>query len=218
MTQKNILIWMAFCCFTLFAAQEEQKKKPEEKSTAGFKTEDSFIDVNEAIRSRQYVRRAILSSVVKNTSNFSFKRPYINHLMGYNAVFQRNTQAFSKYQSGLQGLSFGYILENGVGLEAGVEFSAVSNAFAGFRYVYRPESLALWPFAGLGAGTEINIINFADVPPEAKTYTGSKQMGFFTLGLLVPVVDVGIKAEVRGIFYGMSRLSLVTGIGVIIFL
>ncbi len=219
MNHKKIVFFLALFCIPLFAAEQAPKKEAAPaKSTAGFATEDSYIDVSEAIRSRQYVRRAILSSVVKNTSRFSFQRPYFNHLMGYNAIFQRNTQAFTKYQSGLQGVSLGYILENGLAVEGGLEFSAVSNAFAGFRYIYRPEKLTLWPFLGLGAGTEINFINFADVPPEAKTYTGSKQMGFVTLGLLVPVVDVGIKAEVRGVFYGLSRLSLVTGIGVIIFL
>ena len=112
----------------------------------------------------------------------------------------------------MQGLSVGYITERGIALEGGVEFSAVNDVYVGIRYIHRMEKLTLWPFVGIGAGSEIGLVNFSDTPPEAKLYNGPDKMGFLTAGLMIPVVDVGIKAEVRGIFYGMSRISLVTGI------
>ncbi len=219
MTQKILLIFL-FSCVFLFAenAQQPQRTEPKVQDYSGFETEDSFIDVDEAIRSRQYVRRAVLASAIKSSSRFSFSRFYINHLMGYNAVLHRGTQLFTKYESALLGLSVGYITDGGIALEGGIELSAISDAFVGMRYVMRPQNISLWPFIGAGLGTEISAINFSDRPLEAKSYTGPTQMGFLTAGLLIPIVDVGIKAEARGIFYGVSRLSLVTGVGVVIFL
>jgi hypothetical protein len=43
-------------------------------------------------------------------------------------------------------------------------------------------------------------------------------MGFATLGFLVPLVDIGIKAEARLNFYGTDRLVLSSGVGVVFFL
>ena len=77
------------------------------------------------------------------------------------AVLHRGTENFSKYDSGLLGFSLGYILNNGIAFEGGLEFSALSDAFVGFRYIYRPETIKLWTFAGLGAGSEVDFVNFA---------------------------------------------------------
>jgi len=218
MNQKTIFLIFFLLSACLKAEQAQTTKEKPAQDSSGFETEDSFIDLNEAVRSRQYVRRAVISSVVKSTSGFAFGRPYINHLMGYNAVFQRATGEFTKYQTGMLGLSVGYIYDNGLAAEGGLEFSALSDAYIGLRYVYKPENFSLWPFLGLGIGAEVNLLKFADAPAEARNYTGPNKMGFFTLGFLVPVVDVGIKAEVRGLFYGLSRLAFTTGIGVILFL
>lgn len=210
------------CALPVYAAEAEPKLDPdrelteEEKLELDFLTEDAYLDMTEAIRSKQYVRRAILSSVIHTTNKFAFERMYINHIMGFNAIFQR--KIFAKYVSGVQGLSVGYVTSKGHAFEAGLELSALSNVFTGYRYFYRPEKFSLWPFAGAGIGTEFNAINFAEGPPESLLYNGPKQMGFVTLGFLVPLVDVGLKAEFRFNFYGMDRLVLTQGIGAIIFL
>lgn len=191
---------------------EEKGELPE----VDFETPEAFIDQNDALGSKQYVRRAILSSVIESTNKFAFDRLYLNHLMGFSAVFQKTH--FAKFVTGVQGLSVGYITENGHAFEGGLELSAVSNVFGGYRYVMRPEKFSLWPFMGAGLGMEVASIKFADGPPEAESYDGMKSMLFTTLGVLVPLVDVGIKAEVRFGFYGFDRLVMSTGVGVIVFL
>lgn len=187
-----------------------------QKPKLDFENPDTLIDPIEGLKNKHFVRRAILSSMAKHTSRFDFKRPYINHLMGFSAVLQRDL--FTKYVSGLQALSAGYISENGHGFEAGFEFSSVSNLFVGYRRIFRPDTFSLWPFIGGGLGTEVSFLRFADGPTQAPSYNGLRQMGFGTVGFLVPLVDIGIKAEARFNFYGTDRLVLASGIGVIFFL
>ncbi|NBX91665.1 MAG: hypothetical protein EB078_02615 [Proteobacteria bacterium] len=181
-----------------------------------FGNPDTLIDPIEGSKNKHFVRRAILSSMAKNTSRFEFQRPYINHLMGFSAILQRTT--FQKYVTGVQGLSVGYITESGHGFETGFELASISNIFAGYRYIYRPETFSLWPFAGAGLGTEVTGIRFSEPPNQNENYEGVRQMAFATLGFLVPLVDIGIKAEARFNFYGTDRLVLSTGLGVIFFL
>lgn len=181
-----------------------------------FENPDTLMDPEEGIRNKNYVRRAILSSMAQHTSRFEFKRPYINHLMGFSAVFQKTT--FSKFVTGVQGLSVGYITQGGHGFEAGFELASISNIFAGYRHIFTPSSFSLWPFLGAGVGTEIRSAQFSDGPQESEKYTGTRKMGFATLGFLIPLVDIGIKAEARFNFYGLDRLVLSSGVGVIFFL
>lgn len=223
MKLKNVLLGsVAIFLFTLFgqlARAEETNAKttpPKDKPKLDFENEEAFIDTQEALRSKQYLRRAIMSTIVTTTGKMSFSRMYLNHLMGFNAIYQRS--AFTKYTSGMQGLSLGYVSEKGHALELGLELSAVSNIFAGYRYIYRPEKLSLWPFFGFGAGQELSSLKLSDGPDETRNYRGRNQMGFGTIGFLVPLVEVGLKAEVRFIFYGADRLVLSQGIGAIIFL
>lgn len=201
----------------------EDKKLEEDDSGIDFKNEDSFIDNQEGIRSEQYVRRAILSTIVNTTGKFDFNRVYLNHLMGFSAIYQMQNgpRNFTKYTSGMQGFSVGYVTKNGHAIELGLEASAVSNIFAGYRYIWRPETFSMWPFLGAGIGTEISSVRLSQGPAEAESYGrlgGMKQMGFGTLGVLIPVVEVGIKAEVRANFYGFDRMVLTQGLGLIIFI
>ena len=206
----SLTLFFALPCFA-------KKKAPDyDKPNIDFENPDTLIDPIEGLRNKHYVRRAILSSMARHTSRFDFDRPYINHLMGFSAVLQRDL--FTKYVAGLQALSAGYITENGHGFEAGLEFASVSNLFIGYRKIFRPESFSVWPFAGFGAGTEVTFFRFADGPTQAPVYNGLKQMGFGNVGFLVPLADIGIKAEARFNFYGTDRLILATGIGVIFFL
>ncbi len=201
----------------------EEKTQEEEESGIDFKHEDAFIDNYEAIRSEHYVRRAILSTIVNTIGKFEFNRIYLNHLMGFSSVYQQQTGAikFTKYTSGMQGLSVGYVTNKGHAFELGLEVSAVSNIFGGYRYIWRPETFSLWPFAGIGIGTEISSVRLSQGPSEAESYGrlgGIKQMGFGALGVLIPIVEVGIKAEVRFTFYGLDRMVLSQGVGLIVFL
>jgi hypothetical protein len=187
------------------------------ESDIPFKEKDALIDVSDALRSRQYVHRAILSTLVRDTAGLTVGRFYINHLMGFSNVWQRGRE-YTKYATGLQGASFGYVTGQGHGFELGLEISTVSNLQVGYRYFIRPENFSLWGFAGLGAGMEVSGLSFADGPPQARLYAGPKQMGFATFGLLVPVIDVGLKAEARFSFYGLDRIIFTSGVGVIVFL
>lgn len=186
------------------------------ESSIDFENPEALIDEIEGVTNKNFVRRAILSSMTQQSSRFDFERPYINHLMGFSAILQRTK--FSKFVTGIQALSVGYITEGGHGFEAGFELASVSNFFAGYRHIFRPERFSLWPFLGAGVGTEIPSVKFANPPDPVETYNGTQRMAFATLGVLVPLVDIGIKAEARFSFYGTDRLLLATGVGVIFFL
>lgn len=185
-------------------------------STIDFENPEALTDEIEGVTNKNFVRRAILISMAKQSSRFDFERPYVNHLMGFSAVLQRTK--FSKFVTGIQALSLGYITEGGHGFEAGFELASVSNVFIGYRHVFRPERFNLWPFLGGGVGTEITSVKFANPPDAGETYNGTQKMAFATLGALIPLVDIGIKAEARFSFYGTDRLLLATGVGVIFFL
>lgn len=203
-------------CFTFGHSAFAEDKADYQKPNIDFENPDTLIDPVEGLKNKDFVRRAILSSMAKNTSRFDFDRFYINHLMGFSAVFQKTL--FTKYVTGVQGISGGYITDGGHGFEAGFEFASISNIFVGYRRIFRPDTFSLWPFLGTGIGTEVVGLRFADGPTQAPAYSGMRQMAFGTLGFLVPLVDIGIKAEARFNFYGLDRLVLATGIGVIFFL
>lgn len=202
---------LLLCC-AAFAADEAKK---DEK--VDFENEDTFIDVSDALRSKQYVHRAILTSLVRDTNRFRVSRFYLSHMMGFNQVWQRG-DIYTKYSTGLQGLALGYVTPWGHGVEVGAELSAVSNVMLSYKYFIRPDSFSLWGVVGAGVGSEFRAMGFADGPPEASQYVGMKQMGFVSLGILVPTLEVGFKGEVRLNFYGMDRLVFTSGVGLILFL
>jgi len=196
----------------------EQHGAPSDQSKVDFQHEDTYIDVSDAVRSKQYVHRAIITNLIRDTSRFYIPHFYVNHMMGFSSVWQRATNAYTKYLSGNNMLSVGYVTQYGHGIELGLEFSNVSNLYLGYRYFIRPKNFSLWGFVGGGYGTEIKKLSIADGPPEAARYMGPTSMGFLTLGLLVPIVDIGIKAEVRMCFYDFQRIVFTQGVGVILFL
>jgi hypothetical protein len=197
---------------------ESADGKTPEGESVDLQNEDTFIDISDALRSKQYVHRAILNSLVTETNRFGVGRFYVAHMMGFNQVWQRRKDFYSKYASGLQGISAGYISKWGHGLELGGELSSVTNVFLSYKYFLRPSKFSLWGVFGGGIGTEVTAINFAEGPPEEALYTGSRQMVFVSLGVLVPMIDVGFKGEVRINFYGGDRFIFTSGIGVILFL
>jgi hypothetical protein len=163
------------------------------------------------------VHRAILTNLIRDTSRFYIPHFYLNHMTGFSSVWQR-AGAYSKYSSGQTGLSVGYVTPYGHGIELGLELSNVSNIYLGYRYFIRPEKFSLWGFVGGGYGFEVKKLSFADGPIEAVSYNGPSRMGFLTFGLLVPIVDVGIKAEIRACFYDLDRVVFTQGVGIIVFL
>jgi len=204
-------------------AQRATSSQEAEQAEIDFENEDAFIDSQEAVRSEHYVRRAILSTIVNTTGKFEFGRMYLNHLMGFSAIYQQQNGPirFTKYTSGMQGLSLGYVNRKGHAFELGLEVSAVSNLYGGYKYIWRPEKISAWPFLGLGIGSEISSVRLSQGPVEAENYSrfgGMKQMAFGTLGVMIPIVEVGIKAEMRATFYALDRMVLSQGLGLIIFL
>lgn len=204
------------------ASQSASKSAPQDddqdEQGVDFENPDTYIDVSEALRNKQYVHRAILSTTIKHTSHFSFERVYLNHLLGFSSVWQK-TSPVVKYTTALQGISAGYVTKNGHGVELGFEFSAVSNILLNYKYTIETDAVyGLWPYVGAGVGYEIVALRLANGPPEAGRYTGNMGMGHGVLGLLIPLVDVGFKAEIRVNFYAMDRLVFTQGVGAIIFL
>lgn len=198
----------------LFAAEQAA----EVRDPVDFSSDDTYADQTEALRSRRYVHRAVLSNAIKETTvHFNVKRPYINHMLGFNNVWQREFIA-SKYVSGYQGVAVGYIFEKGHGLE--IEFDVSSNSSLQFAYKYfvLPSPYSAWPFIGGGLGMEITGLAFGGAPPEMKKYSGMRQKAFASFGVVIPLIDVGLKVEVRAEAYGTARLVLVTGLGAILFL
>lgn len=209
-------------------AQGSEKKPGEEKNEgdkeSNFEHEDVYIDIQDALRSRAFVHRAIVSSAIDYNTKIRLKlgRPYINHLMGFNAIIQfgksNPDRQFAKYVAGIQGLSAGYVIEQGHALEAGLELSSVSSIFGGYRFFYRPERYKLWPILGGGAGYEVRWLSISDGPFEAQNYDGQKKYLFGMLGFVIPLVDVALKIELRASFYGSDRWVFTQGIGAMFFL
>ncbi len=179
---------------------------------------ETFMDVSEAIRSRQYVHRTILSTVIRATTKFQMDRFYLNHIMGFSSVMQ--SDPVSRFSVGLQGLAGGYVSSGGHGIEAGVEVSAISNVYVGYRYFSRLESISLWPVFGFGAGMEVPALRISEPPihPGGVLSTIPKTLFYGVFGLLIPLVDVGLRAEVRISVQGFKRIVLTQGLGVVIFL
>ncbi len=225
-TRLLLVTALAVCLAIARAAHAAERQEPvpaptaeaagaAEKPVIDMEHAETFIDVSEAIRSRQYVQRTILSTVIRATTKFSMDRFYVNHLMGFSSVIQ----ASGKSSSGLQGLATGYVSSGGHGFEVGAEFSAVSNVYAGYRYIYRPDNFSLWPILGFGAGMEVNALNISKPPrfnPDNPVIP--KSLFYGMAGLLIPLVDVGLRAEVRFSVQGMRRLILTQGLGLIVFL
>jgi hypothetical protein len=199
------------------AEEAKTAETPSEDGNVDFESEETFIDVADAVKSKQYIHRAILSTIIRDTAKHKSAGFYLNHLMGFSNVWQRAGD-YNKYFSGVQGVSLGYVTSTGHGFEAGAEFSSVSNLFFGYRYFLRVKNYTVWPFVGAGTGIEMQGLSLSDGPPESRRYSGVRQMGFLTLGLLIPIVDVAAKAELRFAFYGVDRIVFSQGIGIILFL
>jgi hypothetical protein len=203
------------------SSKKEEEKKKEEEPPYDFEHEDTFIDVPDALRSKQFVHRAILSTIIRDTAKVTLGNWYFDNTMGFNAVYQPANQggeSFAKYVTGVLGFSFGYASQKGHAGELGFQFSGVSNLFLGYKYFLRPEKWSAWPFLGVGLTQVIPSIQLAAIPVEAQVYQGINTGLYIDTGLLVPLVDIALKAQARFSFYGLDRLMLTTGVGVIFFL
>ncbi len=187
-----------------------------DKSLIDMEHSDTFMDVSEAIRSRQYVQRTILSTVIRATTKFAMNRFYLNHLMGFSSVMQANPIA--KYSTGLQGLAAGWVSSGGHAFETGVEVSAVSNVYVGYRYFHQLENFSLWPILGFGVGKEMPALRISEPPGGGSPLLASKPLIYMVVGLLIPLVDVGLRAEVRFSVQGAQRVIMTQGLGLVVFL
>jgi hypothetical protein len=202
------------------AKDEKKDEKKKEDPAYDFEHEEAFMDIPDALRSRQFVHRAILSTIIRDTAKVTLGSWYFTHLLGFNAVYQpsnRGALSFAKYVTGVLGVAIGYASQGGHLAEFGFDFSGVSNFFLAYRYLMKSEKYTFWPYIGAGLGMEMGP-KLADVPIEAQVYAGQKQMGFLTVGAIVPLVDLALKVEARFNFFGLDRLMLTTGAGVMFFL
>jgi hypothetical protein len=181
-----------------------------------FDNEDTFVDLADALKSKHYVRRAILSTAIRTTSKMTNDRWYINQLLGVDAVFIRENG--SKYDSGMLALAIGYLAGANHGFELGVELSSVSNLTLGYRYVLQFNKILFRPYLGAGLGMDVGALSIVQLPAGIPEYTGPKQMVFASAGVLIPLVEVGLKVEFRMAAYGMARLMATSGIGAVFFL
>ncbi len=195
----------------------ETNQAPPKKADTGTISEEELTDISEATRSKQYMQRTILSQVIRETSGFNLGRFYLNHLMGFSNVYQ-TAENYVKFSTGFQGLSAGYVSSGGHALEVGTELSVVTNVFAGYRFFVRPKNFSVWPVAGFGVGKQIQQIKFIDGPIEAQDYNGSTSLFFGSLAILIPLVDIGLKAEIRFNFHGSDRITFLYGVGAMVFL
>jgi hypothetical protein len=85
----------------------------------------------------------------------------------------------------------------------------------GGRFFFNNLSVLIWPFLGAGYAKQVEFLNVSEGTPE---YLGQKTAFFANVGLMIPLVDLGIKAEFRANFYGSDRLMLTTGVGAVLFL
>lgn len=194
----------------------EANQAPRKKETSSI-PESELTDISDATRSKQYMHRTILSQVIKETSRFNLGRFYLNHLMGFSNVYQTAVN-YVKFSSGFQGISAGYVTTGGHGFELGTELSVVTNVFAGYRFFVRPKNFSVWPVVGMGVGKQVQEIKFIDGPFEAQDYDGSTNLLFGSLAILIPLVDIGLKAEVRFNFHGSDRITFLYGVGAMVFL
>jgi hypothetical protein len=142
--------------------------------------------------------------------------------MGYSAVHQQpslvSSGEWTEFGTVLQGIAAGYVLESGHALEVGLNFSAWTEAHVGYRYFLRIDEFAVWPFAGGGVGMELRGFALSDGTFESNAYQGRNTMLYFGGGLLMPLLDVGLKMEARLTLFGAERIVLTTGIGLLLFL
>ncbi|MBI4403629.1 MAG: hypothetical protein HY537_05685 [Deltaproteobacteria bacterium] len=219
------IVLITLCCFASLTRAEvgaqNQASALSPEDITDFEHEDAFIDLPDALRNPRFVQRSILSAAITDSSRFRLGRYYINHLMGFSAVLTMGDQSVAqwmKYVSGVQGLAFGYVNKGGHAFELGLQFSSVSSAQGYYRFYIRPKSFSLWPFVGAGMGWEIKALSISDGPYEARLYKGKQEMLLGSIGFLVPLVDVGIKAEIQVSISGRDRFMLTSGLGAILFL
>lgn len=223
--RSSLTSWSVVFCLAIalcggHSRADEKKETTKDEKAFDFEHEETFMDVPDALRSRQFVHRAILSTIIRDTAKVSLGSFYVNQLMGFAAIYQpanRGGKSFAKYVTGVLGFAGGYATESGHCFELGADLSANSILFVNYKKFIGSETYTFWPYFGLGAGTEVGI-GLTDMPVEAKAYQGSTTMGFFTLGTLIPLVDIAIKAEARFNFFGLDKLMLTTGAGVVFFL
>jgi len=193
-------------------ANDEQKAEAE----VDFENEDTFVDLADALKSKQYVRRAILSTVIRTTSKLAVSRWYISHTLGFNSVWMR-TDGNLRYYSPSMGLSLGYVTAGMHGFEGGIDMSVPGDLYLGYRYYMPIEKVTVWPFLGGGAGMEIKTLALHD-PPYIRPYTGPAQFFFANAGIMVPLVEVALKLDIKITAYATARLMLSSGVGAIFFL
>jgi len=172
------------------------------------------------MKSERFVHRVIIKEAISDSSRFRLGRFYLNHMMGFSAIHQEGdgfTVQWAEFVSGAQGIAVGYVTPQGHCAEIGLEFSAVTSAHVGYRFFIRPRGFGLWPFLGAGVGIEVPSLRMSNGPFESRTYKGERQLIFGSAGLMLPLLDIGLKVELRVSVYGNDRVVFTQGVGAVIF-
>lgn len=200
-------------------ADADKDKTAEDEPAYDFEHEDTFIDVPDALRSRQFVHRAILSTIIRDTARVTLGSKYFTQLLGFNAIYQPagKNASFAKYTSGVLGFSFGYSTKSGHAIELGLDLSSATQILVGYKYFFQSETSTFWPFLGGGISLGISGLTLSTPPVEAQVYTGSTTGEYLSLGAIIPLVDIALRAEAKFVFDGFQRLILDTGVGATFF-
>ena len=226
MSPRKAIVIICFLLLSHWTLAEPSLFLPspkEETPQVNFEDEEAYIDIEDAKRSRSFMHRSILASVVKDTSRFSLGRFFVSHVMGFNMVkhLPRPETAIDvqwiEYSAGIQGISAGYLMKNKIGADIGLQFSTPTNLYLSLKYYFASDRGSLWPYFGIGGGIQIPSLNLADGPFEAQIYRGTPYLFFLNGGFFIPLVDVGIRAEVQVGSYGIDRLVVSSIIGLTLF-
>ncbi|MBI1860451.1 MAG: hypothetical protein HYR96_06000 [Deltaproteobacteria bacterium] len=193
-----------------------EEDEQEEDKVVNLESEDAFIDLSDALKSKHFVRRAILNTAIKNSSRFHLGKPYVNHLVGFDAII--NLKPVQKTVTAMQSLGGGYVFPFGLGVESGLEFSSLSDWYLGTRWYFDQVSAFVWPFAGAGLAVQLDFLSVSDPTQAVAAYSGSPVGFFANFGLMIPLVDIGLKAEIRANMYGGDRIIITTGLGAVLFI
>ncbi|MCB0406381.1 MAG: hypothetical protein KDD51_16485 [Bdellovibrionales bacterium] len=205
----------------LLSLSEEERKKALEDGAFNFRDKDAYMDVEDAMHSKQFVHRHILSKTIAESKPLELGKYFINFVTTSSYVHQQGDGVNVKwieYNAGGITLSGGFSTEGGHTFELGMSLSSISYVFGGYRYVFGTSEWDVWPYAGAGMGIGMTFLDIADGPFEVQAYNGSTTVFSGVLGMMVPLPDIAVKLEVKVDMWGGHRAVFTPGFGIMIFL
>lgn len=206
---------------TIMAMSEQERQEALKQGAFDFDSEKAYIDVDDAMYSKEYVHRHLLSAVIADSTQLQLGRLFVNFLTTTSYVHQEGdgiNVKWIEFVSGGMTISGGYATEGGHTVELGASLSAISHIFLAYRYFLGGGKWSVWPYVGAGAGFAMGMLNISDGPFEVQVYQGPKNLFSGTVGMLLPMPDVGLRLQVNIDFWGSNRAVFTPGLGVVVFL